>query len=285
MSGLKFNVNAVKAGQNVVKTGVTLVEKVCQTCGKTFKVEPYRGKGLYCSVECANEAKRAKHTPNVVCEYCGKPFYKKPCHIAKAKHHCCSKECMGLLRKTLYKGNNNPNYNNRKERVVYYNNGYKYYDVHVDNIHPFSHKQHGLEGYYQEHRFVVEQNYKLFDEKYFVVINGKHYLNPKADVHHKNEITTDNRIENLQPMFRSEHTSEHNNRKTIIRDTKTGRITGVFKQGELLENRIASDNQQPSIDRNINEGSTTNNRVLPDNAEDSNVDTSALPSNTSDDIV
>ena len=89
------------------------------------------------------------------------------------------------------------------------------------------------------------------------------------------------------PLTKSEHTSLHNNNKTIIRDTETGKITGVIKQGELLENHIDSDNQQPSIDRNIIEGSTTNSRVLTDNAEDSNTNTSALPNikNISDDIV
>ena len=85
---------------------------------------------------------------------------------------------------------------------------------------------------------------------------------------------------------RSEHTSIHNNEKTIIRDVD-GRIkTVVFKQGELLETHNDNDNQQPSISSNAFKGSTTNSRVQTDNAEDSNADTSALPSiNTSDDIV
>lgn len=47
------------------------------------------------------------------------------------------------------------------------------------------------------------------------------------------------------------------------------------KQGELLEHPN-KDNQQPSLDSNVFEGSTTNNRVLPDNTGDSNVDTSTL---------
>ena len=59
----------------------------------------------------------------------------------------------------------------------------------------------------------------------------------------------------------------------------------VVKQGELLENP-EEDNQQPSVYRNIYVGSTTNERVLMDNAEDGNFDTSALPnSNIGDDIV
>ena len=58
----------------------------------------------------------------------------------------------------------------------------------------------------------------------------------------------------------------------------------VLKQSELLESPEVDD-QQPSIYRNIIEGSTTNSRVLADNAEDSNADTSALPINNGDEIV
>ena len=58
----------------------------------------------------------------------------------------------------------------------------------------------------------------------------------------------------------------------------------VLKQGELPES-LEVDNRQPSIYRNIIEGSTTNSRVLADNAEDSNTDTSALPINNGDEIV
>lgn len=51
------------------------------------------------------------------------------------------------------------------------------------------------------------------------------------------------------------------------------------KQGELLENPITvcEDNQQPSLDSNIFEGSTTNSQILTDNPVDSNGNTSALP--------
>ena len=49
----------------------------------------------------------------------------------------------------------------------------------------------------------------------------------------------------------------------------------VLKQGELLETPEV-DNQQPSIFRNIYEGSTTNSRVLTCKDEDGNADKSAL---------
>ena len=55
------------------------------------------------------------------------------------------------------------------------------------------------------------------------------------------------------------------------------------KQDELLENptleRQKEDNQQPSLDSNILEGSTTNSQVQTDNAEDSNANTSVLHKN------
>lgn len=58
------------------------------------------------------------------------------------------------------------------------------------------------------------------------------------------------------------------------------------KQGELLGTPEV-DNQQPSLDSNIFEGSTTNDQIQTSKVEDGNIDTSALPNilNISDDIV
>lgn len=110
-------------------------------------------------------------------------------------------------------------------------------------------------------------------------------LNPNYN-NTKDRVLYTNNGKQYYHFTRSEHTSIHNNEKTIIRDVD-GRIkTVVFKQGELLETHNDNDNQQPSISSNAFKGSTTNSRIQTDNAEDSNADTSALPSiNTSDDIV
>jgi hypothetical protein len=53
----------------------------------------------------------------------------------------------------------------------------------------------------------------------------------------------------------------------------------LYKQGELLEHPIESfeDNQQPNLSSNTLGGSTTNSRILSNNTEDSNADTSTLP--------
>ena len=269
----------------VHKSPRRFVTKVCKHCGKEFTIPINYGVGNYCSRECSFLAKRVIHVPNTKCEYCGKDIYVKPSKLKRTKHNCCSVDCMGKLRKTLYLGKNNPNYNNIQDKVIIHNNGHVYYEVPVEN-HPFAHKPRNTRQYYKEHRYVVEQNYKMFDEKYFVVINGIHYLNPKVDIHHKNGITTDNDINNLEPLTRSEHIKKHNKRKHILRDEQSGRIIGVIKQGELLGRLKLKVNQQPSIDRNIDKGSTTNSRVLASNVEDGNANTSALPNtNIGEDIV
>lgn len=261
------------------------ITKICQKCGKEFLVAPWYGKGIFCSRTCADNAKVINHQANITCDNCGKRFYKKPSQIKKNKHHFCSMECLNTFKKTSYKGKNNPNYNKRKEKVIIHDNKNKYYELYIEN-HPFGHSHNGNGNYYKEHRYVVEQNHNLFDDKYFIIINKNYYLKPEIEVHHKNENTLDNRIENLQPLTKSEHKKLHCKNQIILRNFKNGRIIGVLKRGELLENHITSDNQQPSFSRNTIEGSTTNNRVLTCNDEDSNIDTSApLTQQCDDDIV
>lgn len=58
-------------------------------------------------------------------------------------------------------------------------------------------------------------------------------------------------------LTRSEHTSIHNKEKEIIRNSQNGRIIGVVKREELLENPEV-DNQQPSQPLTKLEGSETN---------------------------
>ena len=72
-------------------------------------------------------------------------------------------------------------------------------------------------------------------------------------------------------------TNVQNEKIVLIPKLKTLEVPS--KQGELLEHP-EEDNQQPSLSRNTLEGSTTNIRIQTDNAEDSNDDTSALPSVT-----
>lgn len=252
---LKLNLNGNTKSNKLNVNGNNEI-CICAYCGKEFEVAPhYGGTHTYCSVACATAAKRVEHIPNVKCFVCGKPIYIKPSRIRRSKSgkFTCSKECMGKMRSMIFIGDKNPNY--RNEVLSYYcNNGFKYQRIKVHN-HPYK----GRQDYYPYHRYIIEQNHELFDDKYFDIIDGQFYLKQDVVVHHKDENTLNNDISNLIPLTKGEHSSIHNEHKEIIRDSK-GRIAGVFKQGELLENYNDNDNQQPSNDRNIIEGSTTNSR-------------------------
>ena len=254
-----------------------MIIKVCKQCGKEFSVPDYREDAKFCCVECAHKALYAK--PNCICEICGKEFHLKQSAIDRNKHHTCSVECLNKLKSILYKGAGNHQYGLKGDKnasfkgniILHRNNNLIERLVYMPD-HPYADKY----GRVTEHRLVVEQNYKRFDIKYFEEISGKYYLKRSTQIHHINFNHNDNRIENLIPLTRSEHTKIHNKYEIITRNDK-GKITGVLRQGELLE-KPEEVNQQPSLDSNIFEGSETNNRVL----RDSNVDTSALPRNGED---
>lgn len=61
----------------------------CPTCGKAFKVQPYRLRNsdtVYCSVKCA------KYQVSMTCDWCNKTFQKPPSAI-KDHNFCCRKCC------------------------------------------------------------------------------------------------------------------------------------------------------------------------------------------------
>lgn len=262
-----------------------MVTKKCEYCGKEFQViNSRRSTAKYCSKECANKGLHGNL--NCKCEICGKPLHRKPSQIKKYKHITCSKECLNKLKSKLYSGEGNHQYGLKgKLNASFKGNITRKRNNNIIDIlvyepnHPYCNK----DGRVKLHRLLVEQNYQRFNSKYFEKINNRIVLKKNIDVHHLNFNHDDNRIENLVPLTRGEHTTIHNANNIIIRNNLNGRIIGVFKQGELLGSPEV-DNQQPSLSSNTFEGSTTNNRVQTDNAEDSNIDTSAL-CNQCNDIV
>lgn len=258
------------------------ITKICLICGNEFEV-PYCRKDTakYCCPECRQQA--LKGDLNCECEICGKKFHLKPYQLNKSKHHCCSRECLNKLKEILYAGEGNHQYGLKGELNASFKGqeiikkNHKLIDINVyDPTHPYADRN----GRVKKHRLIVEQNYKLFDFKYFEIVDGRVVLKRTSQVHHINEDHNDNRIENLMPVTMSEHRIIHNMNISIIRDSENGRITGVIKQGELLEKPEAA-NQQPSLNSNVLEGSETSSRVL----LDSNTTTSALPANSGEDIV
>lgn len=168
-------------------------------------------------------------THNCSCVICGKSMYMKPSRLKRAKHGItCSKECDAKNRSKWFSGENNHQFGLKGDLNPTFS-GYKHYKhgyvVVYKPDHPFCDKK----GKVLEHRLVVENNWKLFDLKYFIEIDGQMFLRKEIEVHHKNEIRDDNRIENLIPVTSSEHCAIHNARKEIVRDAK-GRIVRLKKK-------------------------------------------------------
>lgn len=198
-------------------------------------------------------------------------MYLKESRLKRVKNGItCSKECTYILKAQYMKDEGNHQFGLKGEK----NSSFKGIETtHHDYIWAYvpNHPKANRDGRVLQHRYVIEKNYKEFDENYFDIVNNFYILKDIYDVHHINEVKNDNSLKNLQILTKSEHTTLHNLQKSKALN-KYRLIIGVLKQGELLEN-LEADNQQPSLDSNIFEGSTTNNRVL---IKDSNVDTSAL---------
>jgi len=117
------------------------------------------------------------------CIICGKYFLVKFSAFDRLK--TCSYECRIKNRSNLSKGSNHPMWKGGKEIK---NNGY----IHIYcPEHPKSHK-----GKVAEHRLIMEKSL------------GR-YLKENEHVHHLNHNKQDNRLENLQIMAQSKHTSLH----------------------------------------------------------------------------
>ena len=183
---------------------------------------------------------------NVTCPVCGKKFHLKPYKLGKDKNHYCSRTCHYKAKKQYCVGSGNHQYGLRGEKNASWRGGrkksnYGYWLVQCID-HPFAWDK---SGYVFEHRLIAEKY--LLTEENSVVIDGKRYLSPEYDVHHINEIKTDNRPENLVVMKRGEHSRIHNkerNRK-MVRDEKGRYIKSVeivdsIKSGERGERGFGS---------------------------------------------
>ena len=190
----------------------------CKECNKEYEHNHYSYPG-YCSYKCYERYIKYHKEPNCTCPVCGTHFYIKPYRIRKTVHQvCCSKECNNKYRSQWFSGVGNHQYGlvgklNSSFKSDKRISVYGYVLVYSPN-HPFR----NIDDHVFEHRLVIEKNADSFDDKYFIVVEGKKYLRREYNVHHINENKADNRLENLSIMTKSEHRILHNRMRPRVRN-------------------------------------------------------------------
>lgn len=169
----------------------------CLQCDETVEryVRPIRvqsyGSPKYCSPECAGIAnkgkpRRSKVTFEIQCSNCDVTFFRSASH-SKGERDYCSRECQ---KKAL----TSPEGTRRQERLGYWH-------IRVDG-HPNAKAASG--GLWiLEHRLIKERQLLRDDPSSEFLLDG--YLDPKCHIHHKNSTPSDNREENLEAMWPSDH--------------------------------------------------------------------------------
>lgn len=268
------------------------VSKVCEVCSSEFSVIKCReNTARFCSRKCSDVAKISE--PNTECSNCGKQFHMKTSHKARYKRslgYFCSLECCSIFKTEAYLAEKNPNNKGRNTD----SDGYRIYSPHGSNL-------------------LGKKKTKLHIALACEII-GIESIPKGFHVHHRDCDILNNMPENLAVLSPSDHKWLHkqygnatlwafmrgfvdleslvswsDDKARALRilplniKLQTAEEIGVVKGGELLENP-EEDNQQPSLDGNIFEGSETSGRVVASNVADSNPTTSALHS-LSDDIV
>lgn len=222
----------------------------CKYCGKEdYVVNSKKFPSEYCSYSCYERWRRWNEKPNCECCVCGKKMYMKPHRLRRVKNGItCSKECDNILKSKYLKGSGNHQYeligdknSSFKQGIIYTSAGYA---LEYCPGHPYPHDKYVKGSRVLQHRLVVERNSELFSNDYFETINDQKVLKPMYDVHHINEIVTDNRIENLMILSRSEHTILHNRERNKLKKS-----IGVFKSGNIGESCDA--NPEITDDSNI----------------------------------
>lgn len=244
------------------------IKKICEICGAVYEVPHWRSDSKYCSALCRNIGLTAK--PNVVCTYCGKPFHMKEnqkLRYSRSRGFFCSRECLSRFMRTSMLGEGNHQFGLRGSK----NSSFKGNEISKKNNnlidirvyapdHPFC----GEDSRVLKHRLIVEEHADLFDDRYFTVIDGKKYLLPSIEVHHKDFNHNNNDISNLEPLTKGEHVSKHNARREIVRG-KDGRIIGVVDKQRVVVKfkRLYGDSEDVVVPTKQHKGDAAFDLYLP----------------------
>lgn len=153
--------------------------RFCDICNKKFIRRGTRTDFYTCSRKCAGKRKTHLGTKKHKCLICDKEFT-----VPRWDHErrrTCSMKCRGLYMSQRKSGENSHWWKGGR-RII---KGYVY-------LKSYKHPNRNINNYVAEHRLIME--------KYI----GR-YLVKNEQVHHKNGIKDDNRIENLEIVLNKAH--------------------------------------------------------------------------------
>lgn len=163
--------------------------RLCPICKIHFRRRGNRI-AIYCSVNCKAISQKGKPAHNkgrfsgtfISCKTCGDKFYAHPKILGRRKY--CSLFCRNNDKNwgARMKGQKNHSWKGGKTKIGEY----------IYIITPGHPNGHNRTERVAEHRLVME---KRLDR----------YLNSNEEVHHKNGLKTDNRIENLELVVKKMH--------------------------------------------------------------------------------
>lgn len=183
--------------------------KRCVVCGNEFSVPPVRkDSALFCGKLCKAKYASDKHKLERVkcnCKQCGKEFYVPQSRVARGNGIFCSNKCRNESLKGV-------SFTKKSLDGITALHSDGYILTRASN-HPFN-----VSGYVLEHRIVIENAMRIeYQNHHFLVeIDSVKYLKRDIEVHHVNEVKSDNIIENLIACTSSGHKDLHAGRVPML---------------------------------------------------------------------
>lgn len=179
---------------------------ICDGCGKAF----YRVNNQVKETEkvyCSSECmvKNVTHQNNCKCPICGKGFFRDSWAISHSNNNYCSEKCASKAKRILYKGRKLSHTIIIKINDDKHLNGHKY--IESDENHPYAILTNF--GYMIPEEVMVVEKF-LLDDNNSVRLNNNTHLSKGYLIAHKNFILDDNDVDNLIVLETNDYVTKLN---------------------------------------------------------------------------